>query len=74
MSDDPERDDSKDLSVPEKILRVQDLWDEIARSPRAVDLTPAQREEAERRLLQHESNPGEYTSWEELRRQLEGEQ
>jgi putative addiction module component (TIGR02574 family) len=38
-----------------------------------VELTPAQREEAERRLLEHESNPGECISWEELKRQLEGE-
>lgn len=61
------------LSVPEKILRVQDLWDEIARSPREVVLTPAQREEAERRLREHERNPGDCLSWDEVKRRLEGE-
>lgn len=60
-----------DLSVSEKILRVQDLWDEIARSPESVDLTPAQREEAERRLREHEAKPGRYSLWEEIKRRLE---
>lgn len=47
MSCQPEHRDPDELSVPEKILRVQDLWDDIARSPRDVEITPAQREEAE---------------------------
>lgn len=64
--------DPDGLSVPEKILRVQDLWDDIARTPRQVDVTPAQREEAERRLREHERNPRECSSWEDIRRRLEG--
>ena len=71
MSGDPERRDPEELSVPEKILRVQDLWDDIARSPRDVELTPEQREEVERRLLAHESSPRECSSWEEIKRRLE---
>jgi putative addiction module component (TIGR02574 family) len=59
--------------VPEKILRVQDLWEEIARTPREVEITPAQREEAERRFRKHEQDPGEYSSWEEIKERLEGE-
>lgn len=73
MSNDPKNQGPEDLSVPEKILRVQDLWDDIARSPREVELSAAQREEAERRLLRHENDPGEYSSWEEVKRRLEGE-
>jgi len=73
MIDETKDNESGDLSVPEKIHRVQDLWDEIARSPRDVELTPAQREEAERRLRRHESAPGQYASWEEIKRRLENE-
>jgi putative addiction module component (TIGR02574 family) len=73
MNDDVKGHESENLSIPEKILRVQDLWDEIARSPHAVELTPAQQEEAERRLRKHESDPGEYSSWEEIKRRLESE-
>ena len=73
MSGELKRQEPDDLSVPEKILRVQDLWDDIARSPREVEITPAQREEAERRLRNHESAPGHYSSWDEIKRRLEDE-
>ena len=59
-----------ELSLPEKIELVQDLWDRIADDPEAVGVTEAQREELERRLLAHEQNPGQYTSWEEVRSRL----
>ena len=72
MSGESKHREPDDLSVPEKILRVQDLWDDIARSPRDVEITPTQREEAERRLRQHEDHPGEYSSWDEIKRRLEG--
>ena len=71
MSTDPKGSGPEDLSVPEKIQRVQDLWDEIARSSRDVELTPEQRDEAERRLRRHESDPGTYSSWEDIKRRLE---
>ena len=73
MSTDPKKGSGPDdLSIPEKIHLVQDLWDEIARSPGAVELTPEQREEAERRLREHEVSRGAYSSWEEIKRRLEG--
>ncbi len=73
MSGQPEKRDPGKLSVPEKILLVQDLWDEIARDSGNVELTQAQREEAERRLLAHESSPRAYASWEEIKSRLESE-
>lgn len=72
MSGQPDHRDLSELSTPEKILRVQDLWDDIARSPREVQLTPEQREEAERRLLEHERDPRDYVVWEDLKRRLAG--
>jgi putative addiction module component (TIGR02574 family) len=67
------REDSDEESVAEKIIRVQDLWDDIARTPLDVDLTEAQRREAERRLLEHERNPKACSSWEDVKRRLESE-
>ncbi len=63
--------DFDELTVPEKILRVQDLWDRIADTPDDFELTEAQRRELERRLRDHERNPRSYTTWEELRARLE---
>ena len=63
--------DFEDLSLSEKILHVQDLWDQIADSADEIDLTDEQREELERRLQAHEDYPGSYVTWEELRARLE---
>lgn len=71
MSGQPKPEDPADLSVSEKIQRVQDLWDEIASDPRNVALTQVQREELERRLRDHEQSPGQYRSWADIRRSLE---
>ena len=60
-----------ELSTPEKILHVQDLWDRIALRPEQVEPTDAQRAEIERRLRVHDTDPGTYTSWDDLRRRLE---
>ena len=73
MSGQPEQPDPGKLSVPAKILLVQDLWDEIAHESGNVELAQAQREEAERRLLAHESSPRAYASWEEIESRLEEE-
>ena len=74
MTDTSKHGTPEDLSVSEKILRVQDLWDEIARSPENVEVTPAQLEELERRLQKHDRDPGNYATWEEIRRELEDRQ
>jgi len=62
-----------DLTTPEKILRVQDLWDRIERSPERLEVTDAQRAELDRRLRVHESRPDETVDWAELRTRLERE-
>lgn len=73
-NDEKAREALKELSIPEKILLVQDLWDEIAQSSHGVEITPAQREELETRIQEHETHPGTYITWEELRRELEDPQ
>lgn len=60
------------LSTSEKILQLQDQWDEIAGSPEELDLTPEQLEELRRRLEDHRENPRHYKTWEEVRTELEG--
>lgn len=52
------------LSVEERLALVEELWDSIAE---ATPLTGAQRAELERRLAEHEANPDEVVSWEEVR-------
>lgn len=58
------------LSVAERIQLVEDIWDSIALKPDDIPLTDAQREELDRRLLQHKENPTEGVSWEDLKKRL----
>ena len=69
MSDIPE---IARLSVPEKILLVEDLWDSIATDEAAVPMPQSHREELDRRLERYEVNPGNLLSLEELQRRIEG--
>ena len=56
-----------ELSVPEQILHVQDLWDRIAAHPEQVPVTEAQRAELRRRLAAHRDDPASGRSWEDVR-------
>jgi putative addiction module component (TIGR02574 family) len=47
-----------ELSVSERIQRVEDVWDSIAAVPDAVPLTEPQKEELDRRLDSYLGRPG----------------
>ena len=51
------------------------LWESLDESDReaAVDLTPAQAAEFERRLAEHHADPSTAIPWSEVRRKLAGE-
>ncbi|MDP2240639.1 MAG: addiction module protein [Burkholderiales bacterium] len=51
------------LSVAERLILVEELWESIAAS---TPLTGAQRAELDRRLADHEANPDDVVSWEEV--------
>ncbi len=59
------------LTYDEKLRLVHDLWDEIDREADLTPLSDDQRAEVERRLREHEANPGKYQTWEEVRREIE---
>ena len=62
------------LTVPEKILLVEDLWDSIASDDSAVPVPASHREELERRLARYEKGPGELLTLEDLRGRIEASQ
>jgi putative addiction module component (TIGR02574 family) len=64
------QEDYDDLSVPERILRLQDQWDRIVSLEEDVALTPAQQAELERRLCDHRLHRRKYKTWDELRSEL----
>jgi len=54
------------LSTPEKILLVEDLWDSIAADQSDMPVPQSHIDELDRRLRRYESNPGNLLSLEEL--------
>jgi len=51
------------LSIAERILLVEDIWDSIAEAPEQVSLSEAQARELEARLEAYHSNPSEGSPW-----------
>ena len=60
------------LSLAERLLLVEDLWDSIAEESQNLPLTDAQREDLQRRLAAHEANPKAGSGWEEVKARLRG--
>jgi len=60
------------LSVAERILLVEEIWDSIAEEPEQPPLTEAQRQDLERRLAAYKANPKAGSSWEEVKARLQG--
>ena len=61
--------DYRHLPVHERLQLIGHIWDSIAEEaesdPRVLPLTDAQRAELDRRLAEHERDPGAAVSWEE---------
>ena len=58
------------LSVSERILLVEDIWDSIADVPEKVSLRAAQTQELELRLDAYHRNPDEGSSWATVRERI----
>jgi putative addiction module component (TIGR02574 family) len=54
------------LSIPERVALVQEIWDSIAAEAKDVPLSDAQRQEIDRRLAAHEANPKAAIPWEQV--------
>ena len=59
-----------DLSTPEKLQLVEDLWDDIASTPGDVPVYDWQKEELARRNQNLLRNPGSALSWPEIQRRI----
>jgi putative addiction module component (TIGR02574 family) len=57
----------KKLSISERILLVEDIWDSIARENESFELSQSQKDELEERSLFLEKNPSQGRTWEEIK-------
>ena len=62
--------DYEKLSVPEKIMLIEDLWDELAEEAATTPLTKAQRDEMDRRVEAYRGRKSRLSTWDDVRRRV----
>jgi len=58
------------LSVAQRILLVEKIWDSIVAEAEDMPLTEAQKQDLEHRLAAYNENPNAGSSWEDVRARL----
>jgi len=54
------------LSVDDRIVLVQEIWDSIAHEVQKAPLTDAEQQEVDRRLAAHQNAPDTAIPWEQV--------
>jgi putative addiction module component (TIGR02574 family) len=60
------------MSVAQRVLLVEEIWDSIADEPDEIPLTEAQRQDLQRRVAAYEADPKAGSTWEEVKARLRG--
>jgi putative addiction module component (TIGR02574 family) len=60
------------LSVAQRILLVEEIWESIAEEEEEIPLTEPQRLDLQRRLAAYEANPKAGSNWQEVKARLRG--
>ena len=60
------------LSIPEKIIFLEELWDSIVAQDLKVPVTDGHKAALDRRLKRHLGSPGEMLTLDELKACIEG--
>ncbi|MFH1196718.1 MAG: addiction module protein [bacterium] len=60
------------LSVSERILLAEDIWDSVAQENQSFDLTPSQKEALEKRSMDFTNNPEIGRKWEHIKAEFLG--
>lgn len=58
------------LGFEDRLTLVQEIWDSIADHAAAIPLTEPQQAELDGRIAEHEANPDDVVSWEEIRESI----
>jgi putative addiction module component (TIGR02574 family) len=60
------------LSVDDRLLLLEEIWDSIAADPDAVPVTDAHKQDLQERLDAFQENPKAGAPWEEVKTRLRG--
>lgn len=59
-----------DLTPPEKLQLVEDLWDDLAATPEAIPIHDWQKEELARRKANLQKHPASGSSWDHVKARI----
>jgi putative addiction module component (TIGR02574 family) len=62
--------DTLELSIPERIQLVEDIWDTIAAQAEAVELTKEEKQLIDHRLDAYHKNPEAGSPWEDVYKRI----
>jgi len=62
----------KPLSVEDRLQLIETIWDSISNDPEKIPLTDSQRQELDRRKIEHEKDPAAAKPWSEIKARLQG--
>ena len=65
--------DFSQLSVAERILLVEKIWDTIVDENPPLEISPALAEELDRRVADFRKNPQEGSTWDEIKARIRAE-
>ena len=66
-------DEIRSLSVDERLMVVEAVWDSLTDDASLIPLSPVQRAELDRRLDAHEANPSNVLTWDQVLERLQGQ-
>ena len=61
------------MSVPERILMVEAIWDSIATNDEQVELLAETKQLLDERLEAHKNNPKDGSSWDEVKARIKSQ-
>lgn len=59
------------LSLAERILLVEEIWDSIVTEVEALEVPQSHKDELDRRLAAYHADPHAGSSWEDVKRRLQ---
>lgn len=62
--------DTLDLSIPERIQLVEDIWDTIAAEAQSIELTEDEKRMIDERLEAYRKNPDLGSPWEDVYKRI----
>lgn len=61
------------LSIPERILMVEAIWDSIAENDEKLELTDEVKELLDNRIEAHKNNPSEGSRWADVKARIKNQ-